>query len=281
MKKRKIIKIIDEKCVGCGICTNSCAEGAIQIIDGKARLVNEIFCDGLGACIKECPYGAIVIEEREAKPYNEIEALKNIIKYGKNAIIAHLKHLKENGQTKYYKEAINFLKKKKININEKEISKKENFCACPGSMEMSIEVEENQDNSFKIKSELRQWPIQGHLINPSSDYFKNSNLLVSADCCAFSYGDFHRDFIKGRSVVICCPKLDSNTDVYVDKFISLIDDSKVKSIEIVTMEVPCCFGLVKMVEEALKKSKSKKKPKIKHTVISIKGVLVQNSMSLK
>ena len=271
MKKRKIIKIIEEKCVGCGICVNSCVEGAIQVINGKARLINEVFCDGLGACIKECPYGAIVIEEREAKPYDEIKALKNIIQYGKDAIIAHLKHLKEHGQTKYYKQAMDFLKKKKIKIDEKEISKNEPSCGCPGAMEMSFEIENDNSSSIKIKSELRQWPIQGHLINPDADYFKNSNLLVAADCCAFSYGDFHRDFIKGKSILIACPKLDSDTDVYVDKLVSLIDDAKVKSIDIVTMEVPCCFGLVSIVEDALKKSKSKKKPQLRHTVISIKG----------
>ncbi|MGC8727892.1 MAG: ATP-binding protein, partial [Elusimicrobiales bacterium] len=107
--KRKIIKIIEEKCTGCGICANSCAEGAIKMINGKARLINEVFCDGLGACIKECPQGAIIIEERDAKPYDEIESLKNIIGYGKDTIIAHLKHLKEHGQTEYYNQALKYL----------------------------------------------------------------------------------------------------------------------------------------------------------------------------
>lgn len=272
MKKRKIIKIIEKKCTGCGICADSCPEGAIQIIDGKARLVNEIFCDGLGACIKECPFGAIVVEERKAKAYDEIKTMDNIIKQGKNTVIAHLKHLKEHGALKYYKQALDYLKKKKIKINLNEIEKTKPECGCPGAQTLSFKNEKETDFKGKIYSMLNQWPIKGHLVSPYAPYFKDSELLIAADCCAFSYGDFHRDFIKGRSVFIACPKLDKDTDVYIDKFVALIDEAKVKSINIVTMEVPCCFGLVSMVEEALKKAK--RKPEIKHTVISIKGDII-------
>lgn len=260
--KRKIIKIIEEKCTGCRLCERSCAEGAIQVIDGKARVINEVFCDGLGACIAECPYGAIVLEERDAEPYDEIKTLKNILKHGKKAVVAHLKHLKEHGAEKYYRKAIDYIKKNKININ----------------------IEQAQDHSIKKDkclisgknpSMLSNWPIQGHLVSPYSDYFKNSDLLVAADCCAFSYGDFQRDFIKGRAVFVGCPKLDSNTEVYVEKLATLIDNAKLKSIYVVTMEVPCCFGLVMIVEKALQRSKSRKKPRVIHSIISIKGDIIE------
>lgn len=270
--KRKIIKIIEKKCTGCGICADSCAEGAIKIINGKARLINEVFCDGLGACIKECPQGAIIIEEREAKPYNEIEALKNIIGYGKDTIIAHLKHLKEHGQTKYYNEALKYLKKQKIEIKKEEIE--EISLGCPHSKPK--EIKKNKKNGKikgEIKSELSQWPVQFHLINPSASYFKNADIIIAADCTAFSYGDFHRDFIKGKKIIIACPKLDSDLDIYEDKIKILLEESKIKSLEIVTMEVPCCFGLIEIAKKAL--LKSKRKIDFKHTIITIEGNIVK------
>ncbi len=269
MPKRTVIKIIEEKCTGCGICAESCPEGAIQIIDGKARLVNEVFCDGLGACIKDCPYGAIIKEEREAKPYNEIKTLENILKHGINTVKAHLKHLKEHNAMEYYNEAIKYLKKKKIKI---ELDDEENEPCCPGAKTMSFKNENKNITGDRIPSMLSQWPIQAHLISPNAPYFKNSNLVIAADCTAFSYGDFHRDFIKGNSIFIACPKLDSNMERYIEKTNLLIDEAKVKNINIVTMEVPCCFGLVSLVEQAL--NKSKRRPKIKHTVIGINGKIV-------
>lgn len=270
--KRKIIKIIEEKCNGCGVCQSSCVEGAIQIIKGKARLINEVFCDGLGACLKECPQGAIIIEERKAKPYNEIKALKNVIQYGEEAIKAHLKHLKEHGQTKYYDQAREYLKNKKIKIKESEIEKE--IHVCPHSKPTEIKKSEtNYETKEGIKSELSQWPIQFHLINPSASYFKDADVVIAADCAAFAYGDFHRDFIKGKKIIIGCPKLDSDLDIYKDKIKELLEESRIKSLEIVTMEVPCCFGLIEITKQAI--SKSKHKISFKHTIITIEGEIAK------
>lgn len=267
MAKRKIIRIIEEKCDGCGLCAKGCPEGAIQIIDGKARLISDSLCDGLGACIGECPKGAIITEERQAEAYDEIKTLKNIIKQGANTIKAHLKHLKDHGQKKYYDQALKYLKEKNINIPTQE-EKESSHCGCPGAAAFSFSAEKSGKTAYS-PSRLSQWPVQGHLISPSAPYFNNSDLLVAADCCAFSYGNFHEDFIKGKSVFIACPKLDSEIEIYKDKFVSLIDEAKVKSIEVVTMEVPCCSGLLFLVKQAL--SESKRKPKLTHTVIGIKG----------
>ncbi len=277
MGKRKIIKIVEERCVGCGICANFCAEGAIQIIDGKARLVNEFFCDGLGACIGECPYDAIVIEEREAEPYDEIKTIKNIIKHGKNTLIAHLKHLKKHKAIGYYNQALNYLKKKGIKIDLEELKDVDKAKHGEENNMQAFPFNSGDEGSKKIPSMLSNWPIQGHLISPYASHFKNSKLLVAADCCAFSYGDFHRDFINGRTLFIACPKLDRDTDIYVEKIVALINEAKVKSIDIVTMEVPCCFGLINIVKEAVNRSRSKRKFNILHTVISIKGDIIEKN----
>lgn len=267
MAKRKIIRIIEEKCDGCGLCARGCPEGAIQIIDGKARLISDSLCDGLGACIGECPRGAIITEERQAEAYDEIKTLKNIIKQGPNTLKAHLKHLKDHGQKKYYDQAVKYLKEKNIKIPSLE-GEKSSACGCPGSAAFSFEASASVKSYFS-PSRLSQWPVQGHLVSPSAPYFNNSDLLVAADCCAFSYGNFHEDFIKGKSLFIACPKLDSELDIYKDKFIALIDEAKVKSIEVVTMEVPCCSGLLFLVKQAL--SEAERKPPLRHVVIGIKG----------
>lgn len=274
--KRKIIRIIDEKCNGCGICVSSCPEGAIQIIDGKARLVNEIFCDGLGACIRKCPQQAIVIQERDAKPYDEIETLRNIIKHGENTVIAHLRHLKKHDMKKYYNQAVEWLKKNKININLKKLEDEdieESFSSCPSSMTMDIKAKKD-DLDIKISSKLENWPIQLHLISPYAPYFKNSNLVVAADCTAFAFGNFHNEILKGKKLIIACPKLDRDIDVYIDKLRTLVKESKPKSIDVITMIVPCCMGLVEIVNRSV----SKTNIPIKNIIIDIEGNIVSNDV---
>ncbi len=251
--KRKIIKISEEKCNGCSLCIPNCPEGALQIIDGKARLVSDLFCDGLGACVGHCPQGAIEIEEREAEAYDEKKVMENIVKQGENTIKAHLKHLKEHGQIEYLNQAKEFLKEKNI-----EIDFKEKQFSCPGCME--IKPNEN--------SELSQWPIQLSLVNPEAPYFQNKKLLICADCVAFAYKNFHDDFLKEKSLVIGCPKLDDK-EFYKEKLKEIFLKNNIKEVNILIMEVPCCFGLKIIVEEAVKESG--RKIELKAEVIKING----------
>jgi len=298
--KRKIVKILRDKCTGCGLCIPNCHEGALQIIDAKAVLVSDLMCDGLGACLGHCPEDAIIIiEEREAEPYNERLVMQQMLNHGKNTVIAHLTHLKEHNETVFLNEGIAFLKENEENIifdinevlkrienknnyNDKNINTMEHFhegCGCPGGQEKIINSGElNLSSNIDVnslKSELRQWPVQMHLINPRASYFQNSDLLVAADCVAFSMGNFHQKHLKGRSLVIACPKLDDGLDTYVQKFISLIDDAKVNTVTVMRMEVPCCGGLVAMVKTAQEKA-SRKVP-VKEMVISLEGEIISES----
>ncbi|HPO50551.1 MAG TPA: 4Fe-4S binding protein [Spirochaetota bacterium] len=272
--KRKIIDIDEKLCNGCGNCVPNCPEGAIQIIDGKARLISDIFCDGLGACIGECPLGAIKIEEREAEEYDETKVMPNIVKAGTNTIKAHLKHLKDHGETKYLNEALDYLKDNNIDIPEYE-----NNCSnsgCPGSRTVNITSSFQNENSssenLRLNSELRHWPVQAQLINPAAPYFEDSDILVAADCVPFTYADFHRKFLKNKILIVFCPKLDKTTDNYIEKLAAIFTNHNVKSVTIVRMEVPCCGGTNYIVEEALKRSG--KNIIIKEYTISLKGEII-------
>ena len=266
--KRKIIEIDEEKCNGCGLCIPDCPEGALQIIDGKARLVSDLFCDGLGACIGTCPKNAIKIVEREAEPYNERKVMDNVVKQGENVIKAHLEHLKVHGETKFLKEAIDYLEEKGIESPIKnEVSGLP--CGCPGSKEMDLRHKKSSSESKQyIESELRQWPVQLSLVSTNASYFDNANLLIVADCVPFAYGNFHQDFLKNKSVIIFCPKLD-DIKPYREKLIEIFKTKDIKSITLVNMEVPCCFGMVKLIKDAL--DASGKDIEIKKTIITTDG----------
>jgi ferredoxin len=272
---REIIKIDEELCDGCGVCVPTCAEGALQIIDGKARLISDLFCDGLGACISECPQGAITIEKREAEPYNESIVMETIVKGGINVIKAHLKHLRDHKEFDYFGQAIDYLNNNNITVPSLDdlIEEKQNTSSCPGSNQKSFIAEETDEGGIRT-SQLTHWPIQMHLINPAATHFNESDLLLAADCCAFSYGDFHKDFIKGKTLAIACPKLDSNKQVYLDKLIALINISKIKSITVLIMEVPCCGGLFQLVQQAIEECQSSLPLEVK--VISINGALLKS-----
>ncbi len=187
---RKTIKIDEEKCNGCGLCIPGCEEGALKIIDGKARLISELSCDGLGACIGYCPEGAIEVIEQETEP-------------------------------------------------------------------------------VPVQSELRQWPVQMHLLNPQAAYFRNADVVLAADCAAFAMGNFHTRFLKEKSLAIACPKLDSNKESYIEKLIVMINDSNINSLTVVMMEVPCCGGLLQFAKMA--REKAKRKINIKKTYLSVQG----------
>jgi len=247
--KRKIIKIDEDLCTGCGNCVVSCAEGALEVIDGKAKVVNDIFCDGLGACIGECPEGALEIIEREA------------LKFDEEAVEKYLESLKYNEKT--------------IRTHEQHILTEDTLpCGCPSAKTMVFDdLQEKTDVSDKITSSLRQWPVQMHLMSPIAPYYQGADVLLSADCVAYSYGDFHRDFLKHKSIAIACPKLDQGRDIYIEKIRSLIDDAKINTLTVATMEVPCCSGLLALTQEATKRA-SRKVP-IKSIVVSLKGDILK------
>jgi ferredoxin len=280
--KRTIITIDEKKCNGCEECVNGCHEGALQMIDGKARLVSELFCDGLGACIGQCPEGAITLEEREAEPYSEIAVMERISKMGEKVILAHLKHLKGHNEIAYFKEGIEYLKdnnitvnlnslfEQKINVVEKEAPQ---HTGCPGSRERAFKGNHNEVAEESASSELTHWPIQLHLINPAATHFNGCDLLIAADCVPFSISNFHTKFLKNKKLVIACPKLDSNKQVYSEKLRILIEESKINTLNVVIMEVPCCSGLLKLAELAVETS-SRKVP-LKYTVVGIQGNIIE------
>jgi ferredoxin len=251
--KRDVTRIDEEKCTGCGSCVSGCPEGALQLIDGKARVVSDLFCDGLGACIGDCPEGAIEIETREAEPYNEHTVMENIAKAGPNVIKAHLQHLKEHGQEDLVNEAIDFLKENNIEISDYE--EEPLVCGCPGSMARDLRKSGNQMREpVMLTSELGSWPIQLQLLNPNAPYLKNADLLLAADCAPFAYANFHQRFIKGKVLIIFCPKLDRTIEEYVDKLSEIFQKQDIKSLSIVHMEAPCCSGIEIIVKRALEKA---------------------------
>jgi ferredoxin len=278
MAKRKIIKIDEEKCNGCGLCIPNCPEGALQIIDGKARLVSDLFCDGLGACIGHCPEGAITIEEREAQKYDERKVMANIVKQGKNVIMAHLKHLKEHNETKYLNQAVEFLKEKNIEVPNEVISSGHGPlpCGCPGTMVKDFRPEKKVDSKVKTskpsQSQLRQWPVQIKLVPVSAPYLNNADLLIAADCVPFAYADFHSDLLKDKVLLVGCPKLD-DIEVYQEKISQIVKNNNIKSITYAHMEVPCCFGLVGVIKSVI--ADLGEDIPFKEAVISIKGERIQ------
>lgn len=232
MAVRKVITIDEEKCDGCGLCVPACAEGALQIIDGKAKLVSEIYCDGLGACLGECPQNAIIIEEREAKDFNTM------------AVKRHLADL-NTGQA--------------ARANKGDMTTTVPHAECPGSTSRQLRTKEsgavgfNKTATDKASSRLANWPVQITLAPPNAPYFDNARLLIAADCVPFASGNFHTQFLDGRVVLIGCPKLD-NMESYVNKLTAILAGNRIQSIEIAYMEVPCCYGLVVLVRMALENS---------------------------
>ncbi len=280
MVKRNIIKIDEEKCTGCGQCIPNCPEGALQIIDGKARLVSDLFCDGLGACIGHCPEGAIDIEEREAEVYDERRVMENIVKQGNNVIKAHLEHLKDHNQDEYLGQAIDFLKEKSIEVplDEEPSQGHEHtdlLCGCPGSKVMDFREKDegpagDDKPVTKAASQLRQWPVQLMLVPPNAPYLNGADLLIAADCVPFAHANFHDELLKGKSLLIGCPKLD-DAELYREKITHILKNNEIKSLTVANMEVPCCFGLYKIAKDAL--DASGKNILFKQVVVGVKGEL--------
>lgn len=272
--KRQIIEIDEKKCNGCGLCIPGCPEGALQIIDGKARLVSDLFCDGLGACLGECPEGAIRTIEREAQAYDETRVMEeNIIPKGENTIKAHLKHMRDHGESEYFEQAVAILLKKSLPVPKLD----EDVCpsgGCPGTASQAIEREEKfaETKEVKLKSELRQWPVQLHLLNHNVPCLENADLLIAADCVPFVYPNFHQRFMKNKIVINLCPKLDKDIDKYVEKLAMIFQNKNIKSLTIVRMEVPCCGGTEWIVQKAMEKAGKIIMPRL--NVVSIQGEII-------
>jgi NAD-dependent dihydropyrimidine dehydrogenase PreA subunit len=287
--KRKIIRIDAGLCNGCGNCIPNCPEGALQMIDGKARLVSDLFCDGLGACLGECPVGAISVEEREAAAYDERKVMENIVLAGDNTIRAHLRHLEAHGESGYLQEARACLRERGIQVEEgaaaggpaRGAEAQASVCGCPGSQPRELHrqqpppdpAREAQASARPAASELSHWPVQLHLIPPNGPAFRQADVLLSADCVAYAFGDFHRRFLAGRSLAIACPKLDAQQDVYLDKLTALIDFAGIRSLTVLTMEVPCCRGLLRLAMQAAEAA-GRKIP-VKWIEISVQGEILR------
>ncbi|MEA2038131.1 MAG: 4Fe-4S binding protein [Nanoarchaeota archaeon] len=268
MVKRQIIKIDEDKCNGCGECIPNCHEGALKVIDGKVRLISDLFCDGLGACLGHCPTNALTIEEREAEPYDERKVMEKMIPMGMNTVKAHLAHLKDHNETKFLNEGIEFLKEKGIEVPNLEEKKMGEECGCPGAAMREVNTESDASGNSEQTSTLRQWPVQLNLLPPQAPFFENSHLLVAADCVPFANANFHSNLLNGKSLVIGCPKFD-DVEGYQERLTEIFKSNKIKSVTVAIMEVPCCGGLASAVESAVDAS-SKKIPIIKE-VIGVDG----------
>jgi ferredoxin len=279
--KRKIIKIDEEKCDGCGLCMPGCPEGALQMIEGKARLISDLFCDGLGACLGHCPQGAITIEEREAVPYDERQVITVIAKQGKAVVDAHLKHLREHNETTYLQQAYDYLREHGMIASQARTDSMPHPASfktggCPGSQTVSFGACSGATDSHPVEpqpSRLTHWPIQLHLISPQAPHFRGSDLLLAADCVPFTLGGFHEAHLKGKTLAIACPKLDSGQEVYLEKIISLIDDAEVKSLTVMIMQVPCCSGLLHLARRAV--AQANRKVPIHFIVVGLRGEIMQ------
>jgi ferredoxin len=324
---RDIIKIDEERCNGCGLCVPNCHEGALQVIDGKVRLVSELMCDGLGACIGYCPEGAITIEKREAEPYDEIAVIGDMVKKGANTVIAHLRHLKDHHEYGYLEEGTAWLE---FHSNELSFSVDKVLAAiigpkvkeagaavvtaaagisvapvanhghsvhpgnnghgahgsihlhqggsCPGSAERIMVPEPDFTAGTAVAegpSQLTHWPVQLHLVNPDSPVYRGADLLLAADCVAFSLGSFHSRFLKGKALAIACPKLDHGTETYIEKLAVMIETAKVNTVTVMMMEVPCCGGLMQMVLTAV--ARVTRKVPVKALIVSIDGKILQEN----
>ena len=233
MAVREVIEIDEKLCDGCGDCVTACAEGAIVIIDGKARLISDVYCDGLGACLGHCPQGAITVIQRDADAFDEA------------AVERHLATIRTVGPSRAPGPSLNVVAQAPVDAG-----------GCPGSRTQAFNPAAPSTGSAATgpASQLRHWPVQLHLVPPTAPFFAGADVLLAADCVAFAVGDFHARFLAGNALAIACPKLDTNQEIYLQKLVAMIDEAEIKSLRVMVMEVPCCGGLVHLVEEALRRA---------------------------
>ena len=258
---RKIVRIDEEKCDGCGVCVIACAEGALQIIDGKAKLISENYCDGLGACLGECPQGAIIIEEREAEDFDE-EAVKHHLE--------NVEKVKEELPCGCPSATVTQWEKQKVTEDLP--------CGCPSATVTKFDKQETAEVApgapVEQQSMLSHWPVQLTLVPPTAPFLQGADLVLAADCVPFAYASFHQDFLRNRALLVACPKLD-NFEAHQRKLTSILSEARIKSLTVVHMEVPCCFGIVQMAKQAIQLG-GKDIP-FKEITVSIKGDLLSAS----
>ncbi len=246
MAVREVVEIDEELCDGCGDCIPACAEGAIQIIGGKAKLVGDMYCDGLGACLGICPQGAITVIQREADAFDEQAVEQHLTKLtrvdGAAGVVAALPMAPGQAPAP----------------------------SCPGSRTTAWDGPPVEAASGgPVASGLRQWPVQLHLLAPTAPFLSDHEVLLAADCVAYAVGEFHRDHLAGRSLAIACPKLDSHQEIYVEKLAAMIDDGGITGLTVMVMEVPCCSGLVQLVQEA--RNRATRTVPVKALVVGVRG----------
>jgi NAD-dependent dihydropyrimidine dehydrogenase PreA subunit len=252
-----MIRIDEDLCDGCGECVPSCEEGAIQIIDGKARLVSETYCDGLGACLGFCPRGALTLEEVDAAEFDP------------QAVERHLATLRA---------APACGAPAGLPLHPSSVSPSGAASSgCPGSRTMTFEARAAPaDENGTRPSRLGQWPIQLHLVPPNAPYFQQADVLLAADCVAFAVGDFHRDWLAGRALAIACPKLDGGQEVYLQKLVAMIDQAHIRSLTALVMQVPCCSALVQLAQTAV--ARASRKIPVRVVVAGLQGEILHDAV---
>lgn len=242
---RQIIAIDEERCDGCGLCVPSCAEGALRIVNGKARLIKESFCDGLGACLGECPQDALTIVELEADEYDEAQVLAHLRDTDPGLAEDHAARSRSNAPNAIPLYAAE---------GGQGVGRQEGFPACPSIAVVQWGPEQEPPPiTHRQRSQLRQWPVQLHLLPVQAPFFENADLMLVADCVPFACPNLHEDFLRGNVVAVGCPKLD-DARAYVDKVTQILLHSNIRSLKVVYMEVPCCRGLVAIAQQALANS---------------------------
>ena len=246
MAVREVIEIDEALCDGCGDCVTACAEGAIAIIDGKARLVSDSYCDGLGACLGHCPQNAIAIIYRDAEAFDA------------EAVELHLEGIAKPPASM-------------MSVIQPPASP---GGGCPGSRaQMLVPASDTGALSDEAApSRLRHWPVQLHLVPPTAPFFEDADVVLAADCVAYAVGGFHRRFLSGKSLAIACPKLDSNQEIYLQKLVAMIDQAGIRSLQVMVMEVPCCGGLVRLAEMAI--GRANRKVPVECLVIGTQGNII-------
>ena len=239
MAVRDVVQIDEALCDGCGDCVPSCAEGAIQIIGGKAKLVGDVYCDGLGACLGHCPQGAITIIRREAAAFDQQAVDRHLAGLASTDVAARPTGLPMAGQS---------------------------GPSCPGSRTIAWQADEPGRSPG---SRLRQWPIQLHLIPPTAPFLVDAEVLLAADCVAYAVGGFHQDHLGGRALAIACPKLDSHQEIYLDKIAAMIDHGEIRELAVMIMEVPCCSGLVELARQAV--ARASRRVPVSVRVVGVRG----------